>query len=496
MPDYGLLESGFVPKTFEIVVGEIEADIFAEFGITPRGFLKKLIDIFAERITELWELAQASADAVDVDAAVGAQLEALAALTGTLRNGARESTVVLTLTGDDATVVDVDTLAKTAATEIQFVTLEEGTLADADAWAPTTAYVVGDFVTNVDRVYICSDPGTSAGSGGPTTTGVGITDSTVEWDYVGEGTAYAQVDAQAVDTGPLVAVARTITEPISAVVGWHSVINLLDADVGRDIESNGDLRIRRELELAQAGSGTADSIRAALLEVNTVISVTVFVNDTDATDVDGLPPHSVEALVRDGDADDIAAVLLDEVAAGVQTFGGTTGSAEDDEGTVHVLNFTRPDEIEIYARIEVDIDAEDFPDDGSDQIEAAVVTWGDTLSTGRDARPSHVAAQAFQVDGVLGAAVWIHTGTIATPSTWTALTAYVSGDVVRNVARLYICTGNGTSAASGGPTTTGAGISDGSVTWEYLGDTIAIALRELAVFDTSRITVATTVVTP
>jgi hypothetical protein len=55
------------------------------------------------------------------------------------------------------------------------------------AWVLSTAYVIGDTVLNdTNNIYICTVAGTSAGSGGPTGTGTGITDNTVTWDYVSE----------------------------------------------------------------------------------------------------------------------------------------------------------------------------------------------------------------------------------------------------------------------------------------------------------------------
>lgn len=51
---------------------------------------------------------------------------------------------------------------------------------------------------------------------------------------------------------------------------------------------------------------------------------------------------------------------------------------------------------------------------------------------------------------------------------WVALTAYVIGDIVTNSGNVYRATASGTSAASGGPSTTGSAIVDGSVTWEYI----------------------------
>jgi hypothetical protein len=52
------------------------------------------------------------------------------------------------------------------------------------AWAISTGYLIGQYVLNGDNAYQCMESGTSAGSGGPTGTGAGITDGTCLWDYV------------------------------------------------------------------------------------------------------------------------------------------------------------------------------------------------------------------------------------------------------------------------------------------------------------------------
>jgi len=61
---------------------------------------------------------------------------------------------------------------------------------DALAWVASTAYTVGDKVTNDSgKVYVCDTAGTSDSSGGPTGTGTDITDNTARWDYVSGPTA-------------------------------------------------------------------------------------------------------------------------------------------------------------------------------------------------------------------------------------------------------------------------------------------------------------------
>jgi len=54
------------------------------------------------------------------------------------------------------------------------------------AWAPTTAYVVGDIRKNATptKIYECITAGTSAGSGGPSTFLDDITDGTAHWRFI------------------------------------------------------------------------------------------------------------------------------------------------------------------------------------------------------------------------------------------------------------------------------------------------------------------------
>lgn len=56
------------------------------------------------------------------------------------------------------------------------------------AWTPNTSYVIFDKRINAGNAYTCAHGGTSAGSGGPTTTGNGIVDGTATWNFLGAGT--------------------------------------------------------------------------------------------------------------------------------------------------------------------------------------------------------------------------------------------------------------------------------------------------------------------
>jgi len=65
---------------------------------------------------------------------------------------------------------------------------------------------------------------------------------------------------------------------------------------------------------------------------------------------------------------------------------------------------------------------------------------------------------------------WQCTASGYNATAWAVSTAYELNRMVENdTGKIYVCTVAGTSAGSGGPTGTGSGIVDGTVTWDYIG---------------------------
>lgn len=402
---FGLTPTGFAAMTLADVRADLNARVWAAIGATfdlsDRSLEGQLVGILADRLTAVWELSSALRSSTDIDAATGAALDSLTMLTGTLRRGPRPSRTTLTLTGDEATTVPAGSLVRVPGGPL-FATDEAAVLDEAAAWAGATAYVVGDIVTNDGSIYVCVAAGTSAGSGGPVGTAYldDETDGTVEWLYMGDGTAYVLAPAAATLTGALVANAGTVTEIVTPAGGWSGVYNQADAAVGAALETDQDLRIRRALELAQPGTGTTDAIRAALLAVAGVTSVRVFVNNTETVDADDMPPKTVEPLVEGGEDQDIWDTLLANVVAGIRTIGTEEGTATDSAGFAHDEAFSRPAPTNVYVAITVLVDEATFPADGDAQIATAIANWGNARPPGWDPYASAVSAQAFRIPGV------------------------------------------------------------------------------------------------
>ena len=424
-------------------IDESEKTAFGQsVGVSDDDILGRINAIISEREANLWELAEAVNAASDPDTATGAQQDSICAITGTVRLPAAESTVTLTLTGTPTTVVALGSQASVTGTLELFTTLANGTITASAAWAPTTAYVVGNRVTNSGNVYLCTIAGTSAGSGGPVLEIAAETDGTVTWRFLGNGTGDIDVTAESANTGPIVGASGDIITIDTPVSGWDSVMNILDAVLGTNIESDEDLRVRREEELAGPGTAPIDPLRVDLLAVEDVTTVSLFVNNTNVTDADGVPSKSIEALIQGGTNQDIFDQLLASVAAGILTHGTTAGTATDSEGNTHAQEFTRPTVIDIFTDVTLTFDAALYPTDGDDQVEDAIVAI--VYATGKDVVASQIKAACFNVDGVLDVSL-AEIDTSSSPSSET---------------------------------------------------TIAIALREIADQDTSRINVSSSAATP
>ena len=320
--------------------------------------------------------------------------------------------------------------------------------------------------------------------------------------YLGEGTACVDAIMTSLDDGPIVAVAGDLTDIVTPVGGLNSARNIADASLGKLDDTNEELRLRREAELRGQSKSPTDAVRAALLKVDGVTSCDVFTNLTNVVNGDGMPPHSLEALVLGGDDQDIWDALWANVAGGIVTTGTEVGTTLDSQGTSQPEAFSRPIATSIFVDLTLIKDPAFYPVNGDDQVTADVVAFGELGGTGKDAVPSSLGAQAFQISGVLEVPqVLIYTDAIGVAAAWIATHAYVATVGARSVVtndggRTYICITAGVSAGAGGPTGIGQDITDGAAHWAFIGATIAIGTRELATYDIANVNIHSSDGTP
>lgn len=225
----------------------------------------------------------------------------------------------------------------------------------------------------------------------------------------GGAPADVDVEAEAEETGPTAAVAGTLTYIETPATGWNTVTSALDAVPGRDLEEDSALLARREQLLTVEGEATVDAIAARVLDVSGVTESVCFQNVTDVTDGDGIPPHSVEVLALGGTDQAVVDAIFGATAGGIRTHGASSGTATDTNGGTHTIGFTRPTEITIWAIVELTTDS-DYPADGDAQIKAALVAHGDALGIGTDVVQTALYEVVFGIAGVVDVTkLWIGT---------------------------------------------------------------------------------------
>jgi uncharacterized phage protein gp47/JayE len=193
------------------------------------------------------------------------------------------------------------------------------------------------------------------------------------------------------ESGPIPAIAGTVTSIITPVSGWDTIDNIDGGVLGRAQETDAELRVRRALSLAITGAGTVESIRSRIInDVPDVTNCAVFENTSDSIDTDDRPPHSLEVVVVGGDPQDIGNMLWQIKPGGIQLYenpiGGQTVSVVDSNGDTQTIYFTRP--TTKYSHVKIDILAysteETFPLDGVAQIQAAVLAYATPAVLGKD----------------------------------------------------------------------------------------------------------------
>ncbi len=447
-PPFGVTPTGFQKKNVTEILADIEddqkANISASLNLLSTSVLGQLNGIVSDKLRELWDVGEAVYRGQYPDSAGGDALDGVGAITGATRLAATVSRVEITATGDPATVLTAGRVVTTG-TGDRFASLADATLVAATAWTPTTAFALDDIVTNDGNIYVVVIAGTSAGAGGPGGISDGIVDDTVTWNAVGVGTAFVKTLFDAEQTGPIPATAGAVNIDHgsgtieTAVTGWDGARNLLDATPGNNLETDAQFRLRREELIRVSGAATIEAIRATVRDVSGVIQAFIFENVTLLVDVFGLPGKSFEVVVEGGLDADIASAIFLSKPAGIETFGTTTVAVIDSQGTSHDIEFSRPDDIEIFIELTVLTDAS-FPTGGADLVKQAIVDEGDLIDIGEDVIALKFKCVPLEVQGVVD------------------VTAFAIG-----------------TAAS--PT---------------LEDNIVIAIREIARFDTSRIIVTVT----
>ncbi|BDH45769.1 hypothetical protein TUM12370_18130 [Salmonella enterica subsp. enterica serovar Choleraesuis] len=161
----------------------------------------------------------------------------------------------------------------------------------------------------------------------------------------------AEATATCRTAGPVAAVVGSISQINTPTRGWISVTNATAAAPGRDAETDAQLRTRQRQSVALPSLTPFDGLDGAIASVNGVTRHKLYENDTGDVDDNGLPAHSISAIVEGGDVTEIAQTIRGKKSPGVSTFGNTAVTVNDAYGNPRTINFSRPVSVQIYVEI-------------------------------------------------------------------------------------------------------------------------------------------------
>lgn len=317
---------GFLAKTEQQYFDEeqqLYLDIDSNWNLdpsTPDG-LKLAAD--AEKFAQLDEVLQYAYNSKDPNKARDVDLDTLCALTGVERNLGTFSTVTLTFTGSNGTIIPSSQEFESVVSGLRWVTQSDVTISGGTASVTALCAVRGS--NNAD---------------------------------IG-----------------------TITRIVTTIGGLQTVTNNVPATAGLDAETNADLRLRRAKSVTKQGNNQVSNMIGQVLNVSGVKQCVIFENDTDVTDSNGLPPHSIAPLVDGGGDADVALAIYIKKNPGCRLHAVGTAVTEVVTDPIYTqqtksITFSRPIYVDMIVIVDITNDGT-LPANAADLIKLAIVEYSE-----------------------------------------------------------------------------------------------------------------------
>ena len=443
---YGVTTNGFVRKTNEQIISDLENRWKTLFGQdsdlsedSPNSILIGLIGSMAD---SLWQTAEDTYNSLNRNTASGVPLENAVSLVGIDKKGASASSSNVSFRGDNATSIPSNTQVKQSSTGLIFKTSEYRFITQGECnWIQITVTTVSNNATY--RFYIDGNTYSYVSDGTATADeivaglkavveaaaiGLTITDEgsglmTIEatdkndiYDITADskmtvGKVQSQIEVTALEVGKNEIAAETIDTISTAISGLDSVRNYYAGETGREIETDQELRLRTQQDIAVAGFNFVDAIRAKILdEVPGVNYCRVYENDSLVTDSDNIPAKSFETVAEGGSNANIAAKLFQMKVAGIKSHGDITVEVKDNQDIPHNIKFSRPSNLYMWVKVIIDSynNEEDFPADGEAAIKESILEFaedyfniGDVIVTQKFYKP------LYEIEGIGSATITI-----------------------------------------------------------------------------------------
>jgi uncharacterized phage protein gp47/JayE len=262
----------------------------------------QMVNIIAQAKTDVLELSQQIYNSFDPDKAVGTSLDARCAINGVIRNAGTKTIQNVVVTTDRAlTLPGLDT--------------------------SVTPFTVAD--TSGNQYQLVST-------------------------YAFVGAASTALVFQAALIGAVSSLPNTIISIVTVTLGVTAVNNPATyTTLGLNEETDYALRIRRQKSVALPSQGYLEGLIGALLDTTDVTEAVVYENDTNTTDANGIPGHSIWCVVEGGTNSAVANAIYVKRNAGCGMKGSVTVPVLQADGSFFSIKFDRPTSEDLYISFDI-----------------------------------------------------------------------------------------------------------------------------------------------
>ena len=178
---------------------------------------------------------------------------------------------------------------------------------------------------------------------------------------------------------------QTIVNP---QFGWDSVSNAAAASPGVATETDVKLRKRQSISVQLPAQTALNGTEAAIGAVTGVTRKRVYENKTDVTDANGIPSHSIAAVVEGGEDNAVAAAIANFKTMGCGTYGSTSITLPTQFSVGGSTQFSRPSYSAIDVNITIVILTPEYTKAVQDQMIANIGSYLNTLDIGTSVQAS------------------------------------------------------------------------------------------------------------
>ena len=211
------------------------------------------------------------------------------------------------------------------------------------------------------------------------------------------------ITVTAADPGTIVASAGSISKINTPTKGWQTFVSTADAAPGNPVETDAALRLRQSVSTSLPAETPMEALLGTLSNLPGVGRVAVYENPTGTTNGDGLPAHSISAVVSGGNVTDIVTTIGQKKTPGAATFGTSSGTYSDPvTGITYTIHYNALSNTNIKVQVTGTAGA-GYSTLIATEIQNAVAAYINSLAIGQDVQYSRINAPAYlngAVDGL------------------------------------------------------------------------------------------------